>query len=79
MIPYAFGDVLHHCELFCNTNPHGSIVIRGTTASGKSQLAIDLAQILPLSIISADSRQIFRGMDIGTDKVSKDIREKIPH
>lgn len=79
MIPYAFGDVLHHCELFCKNNPKGSIIIRGTTASGKSQLAIDLSQILPLRIISADSRQIFRWMDIGTDKVSKEIREKIPH
>jgi len=79
MIPYAFGDVLHHCELFCKKNPHGSIIIRWTTASGKSQLAIDLSQILPLRIISADSRQIFRWMDIGTDKVSKEIREKIPH
>lgn len=38
-----------------------------------------LANDFPVEIISADSRQIFRQMDIGTDKVSKEILEKIPH
>ncbi|MBR6907484.1 hypothetical protein IKN40_03110 [bacterium] len=32
-----------------------------------------------MEVISSDSRQIFRKMDIGTDKISKEIREKIPH
>lgn len=38
-----------------------------------------MSEFFPLEIISADSRQIFRYMDIATDKVSKQIREKIPH
>ena len=45
------------------------IVIVGPTASGKSALAIYLAKKLGAEIISADSRQVYRGMDIGTGKV----------
>lgn len=48
------------------------IVILGPTASGKSDVAIALAQKFNGEIISADSRQIYRGMDIGTGKVAKD-------
>ena len=47
---------------------HNLIVILGPTASGKTQLAVELASELTTEIISADSRQIFRGMDIGTGK-----------
>lgn len=55
------------------------ITIEGATATGKSALAIDLAQALSTEIISADSRQIYRGMDIGTAKVSQADREKVKH
>ena len=48
------------------------IVIAGPTASGKSDLAIELAHQLNGEIISADSRQVYRGMDIGTGKVLRD-------
>lgn len=48
------------------------IVIAGPTASGKSAAAIKLAQKLGGEIISADSRQIFRGMDVGTGKVTRE-------
>ncbi len=44
------------------------IVITGPTASGKTSLAVKLADILNTEIISADSRQVYRGMDIGTGK-----------
>lgn len=44
------------------------IVILGPTASGKTKLAVELASVLQTEIISADSRQIFKGMDIGTGK-----------
>ena len=47
---------------------HNLIVILGPTASGKTKLAVELAFELTTEIISADSRQIFRGMDIGTGK-----------
>lgn len=53
------------------------LVILGPTASGKSDLAIQLAQKLNGEIISADSRQVYQGMDIGTGKVPKDSQYSI--
>ena len=55
------------------------IVILGPTASGKSELAIKLAKKFNGEIISADSRQVYKGMDIGTGKVSKKEMQGIPH
>ena len=55
------------------------IVIVGPTASGKSALAIYLAKKLGAEIISADSRQVYRGMDIGTGKVTKTEQKQIKH
>ncbi|NQV00571.1 MAG: tRNA (adenosine(37)-N6)-dimethylallyltransferase MiaA [Parcubacteria group bacterium] len=55
------------------------IVILGPTASGKSDLAIKLAKKFRGEIISADSRQIYRGMDIGTAKITKKGMDNIPH
>ena len=55
------------------------IVIWGATATGKTALSIMLAQDFPIEIISSDSRQVYRRMDIGTDKVSPQIRQKVPH
>ncbi|MEK7494746.1 MAG: isopentenyl transferase family protein, partial [Patescibacteria group bacterium] len=45
-----------------------TIIITGSTASGKSDLAIELARVYHGEIISADSRQVYRGMDIGSGK-----------
>jgi tRNA dimethylallyltransferase len=53
--------------------------IVGPTASGKSDLALTLAEQLPVEIISADSRQVYRGMDIGTAKPSRAERQRVPH
>ena len=47
---------------------HNLLVILGATASGKTRLGVELARRLGGEIISADSRQVFRGMDIGTGK-----------
>lgn len=47
---------------------HKLIVITGPTASGKTRRAVDLARAIDGEIISADSRQIYRGMDLGTGK-----------
>ena len=49
-------------------NKYQLITITGTTASGKTSLAVKLAENLDTHIISADSRQVYRGMDIGTGK-----------
>jgi tRNA dimethylallyltransferase len=51
----------------------------GPTASGKSHLALELATRLPIEIVSIDSAQVYRGMDIGTAKPSRAERERVPH
>jgi len=55
------------------------IAIVGPTAVGKSELALHLAHYFPLEIISADSRQVYRYMDIGTSKPSLAERASVPH
>ncbi len=55
------------------------IVICGATATGKSRLGLELAQRLQTSIISADSRQVYRGFDIGTAKPSLAEQSLVPH
>lgn len=54
-------------------------VIAGPTASGKSACAVELCKLLPGEIVSADSMQVYRGMDIGTAKAGWEERGGIPH
>ncbi len=55
------------------------IVICGATATGKSEIAIEVAQAIGAEIINADSMQLYRGMDIGTAKLPEGERGGIPH
>ncbi|MCD6528047.1 tRNA (adenosine(37)-N6)-dimethylallyltransferase MiaA [bacterium] len=55
------------------------IVILGPTASGKTKLAVKLAKKFKGEIISADSRQVYKEMDIGTDKITKREMQGVPH
>ncbi len=55
------------------------VVICGATATGKSDIALTLAAELDGEIINADSMQLYRGMDIGTAKLSIEERKGIPH
>ena len=55
------------------------IVVLGPTACGKSDLAVDLARKFNGEIISADSRQVYKGMDIGTGKITTKEMRGIPH
>jgi tRNA dimethylallyltransferase len=56
-----------------------TIVICGATATGKSDLAVSLAKEIGAEIVNADSMQIYKGMDIGTAKLSPDERDGISH
>jgi tRNA dimethylallyltransferase len=56
-----------------------AILLMGPTGSGKSDLAMRLAETLPLEIISVDSALVYRGMDIGTAKPSAAMRERVAH
>jgi tRNA dimethylallyltransferase len=51
----------------------------GPTASGKSQMALALAERVPLEIVSMDSAQVYRGLDVGTAKPSAAERARVPH
>ena len=51
----------------------------GPTASGKTALALALAETLPCEIVSVDSAQIYKGMDVGTAKPARELLEKVPH
>ncbi len=55
------------------------VVILGPTACGKTALSIKIAQELNGEVISGDSMQVYRGMDIGTAKVSQEEMQNIPH
>ena len=59
--------------------PLRAVGIAGPTASGKSALALAAAQAWPVEIISVDSAQVFRGLDIGTAKPSAAERAAVPH
>ena len=55
------------------------LVISGPTASGKTAAALELAHRTPIEVISADSRQVFRGMDVGTSKPTAEQRRFVRH
>jgi tRNA dimethylallyltransferase len=59
--------------------PPPLIAVVGATASGKTDLSLALAQRLPVEILIADSRQVYRGMDVGTAKVGSEARRLVPH
>jgi hypothetical protein len=56
-----------------------AILLMGPTASGKTDLALALADALPCDIISVDSALVYRGMDIGTAKPSPEVLARVPH
>ena len=62
-----------------NADDKKSVIICGPTASGKSDVAMELAYLIGGEIVSCDSMQIYRLMDIGTAKATKEMREKVPH
>ncbi|OGG85722.1 tRNA (adenosine(37)-N6)-dimethylallyltransferase MiaA [Candidatus Kaiserbacteria bacterium RIFOXYB1_FULL_46_14] len=55
------------------------VVVVGPTASGKTGMAVELAKRFNGEVVSADSRQVYRGMDIGTAKVTTEEMQGIPH
>lgn len=55
------------------------VVIVGPTAVGKSRIAVEVAKAFETEVLTADSRQVYRGMDVGTDKPAPEERQGIPH
>jgi tRNA dimethylallyltransferase len=56
-----------------------AVILVGPTASGKSELALELAERFGGWILSIDSMAVYRGLDIGTSKPTKAVRERVPH
>lgn len=63
-------QLLHHRPL---------VVLLGPTAVGKSRVATHVAKYFETAVLAADSRQVYRGMDIGTDKPTAEERQGVPH
>ena len=68
---------MNHSELISTQKPIVAIV--GPTAIGKSRIGIEIAKVLHTEILTADSCQVYRGMDIGTDKPTLPERQGVPH
>ena len=56
-----------------------AILLLGPTASGKTAVALELARRFPAEIVSVDSAQVYRGMDVGTAKPTREERGRTPH
>jgi tRNA dimethylallyltransferase len=74
----AWGRIVDVQPMGSSSQPRVVAVV-GPTASGKSDLAVDLALALGGEVVNADSMQLYRGMDIGTAKLSLDERRGVPH
>lgn len=72
-------DLFSTIRDFLSSRDRPLIVILGPTASGKTALSLDIAREFDCEVISADSRQVYRHMDIGTDKIMPDERAGISH
>ena len=55
------------------------IILRGPTASGKTDLSLELAEKFPIDLISVDSVMVYKGLNIGSAKPSKQILKRYPH
>jgi len=55
------------------------VALMGPTASGKTAAALAIARAIPSEIVSVDSALVYRGMDIGTAKPSRELRAQVPH
>jgi tRNA dimethylallyltransferase len=55
------------------------VVLTGPTGTGKTEIALALAREFPIEIVSVDSAQVYRGLDIGSAKPSAEVRAQVPH
>ena len=56
-----------------------AVLLLGPTASGKTAVALELSRRFPFEVVSVDSAQVYRGMDVGTAKPTREERERTPH
>lgn len=75
----AAGDAWEAWAMESDNEKKPLVVIVGPTAVGKSKVAVDLALRLDGEVVTADSMQVYRGLDIGTDKPAPEDRKGVPH
>ncbi|HPU94854.1 MAG TPA: tRNA (adenosine(37)-N6)-dimethylallyltransferase MiaA [Candidatus Gracilibacteria bacterium] len=73
------SDLKKELKSFLKKAKNPLIVVLGPTASGKTALSIEIAHLVKGEIISTDSRQIYKGMEIGTDAISEKEQDGVPH
>src|SRR5438093_11158393 len=73
------GDLVTRYASLVTSGSKPLVVIVGPTAVGKSQVGVLVAKALGTDVLTADSRQVYRGMDIGTDKPGPEERQGVPH
>lgn len=71
--------ILKEVKKFVESHKKPLIVVLGPTASGKTDLSLKIAHAINGEIISTDSRQLYKGLEIGSDIISEDKREGVPH
>ncbi|WP_201456345.1 tRNA (adenosine(37)-N6)-dimethylallyltransferase MiaA [Chlamydia sp. 17-3921] len=77
--PIGYDVCLELQEQFVKLFKRTVILLAGPTGSGKTEVSLQLASMIDGEIISVDSKQVYRGMDIGTAKVSREAQGVIPH
>jgi tRNA dimethylallyltransferase len=77
--PTVVGQLQEQLQKISFLQGRRVIVLAGPTGVGKTTISLHLAQMLKGEIVSADSMCVYKGMDIGTAKVSREDRDKIPH
>src|SRR3954447_21555771 len=70
---------IRFCSHSIHSTPMLPIVIAGPTGTGKSELALRIAEAIGGAIVNYDSIQIYRGFDIGSAKPSAEARQRVPH
>ena len=75
VIPAKMIRHLSESQILCKP----VVVIVGPTAVGKSRVAVEVAKVFATDVLTADSRQVYRGMDVGTDKPAPEERQAVPH
>src|SRR5208283_5523224 len=71
--------IIFFCMMNAIEHKPSVLVIAGATCTGKTALAAAIARRVPAEIVSADSRQIYRMMDVGTAKPAKELLAETPH
>src|SRR3989338_5858367 len=77
--PEVHSDLLRLVDVFLEGTKKPLLVLLGPTASGKTALSLELAKYVGAEIVNADSRQLYRFLDIGTAKIRKEEMQGIPH